>query len=40
MIRFQRNVVTEMTAALRCVKPRREPKRELQEKFTLRLHRP
>ena len=40
MIRFQRNVVTEMTAVLRCVKPRREPKRELQEKFTLSLHRP
>ena len=40
MIRFQRNVVSEMTAVLRCVKPRREPKRELQEKFTLNLHRP
>jgi len=25
---------------LRCVKPRREPLRELQEKFTLNLHRP
>jgi len=24
---------------LRCVKPRREPLRELQEKFTLNLHR-
>lgn len=40
MIRFQRNVVSEMTAVLRCVKPRREPRRELQEKFTLNLHRP
>ena len=39
MIRFQRNVVQEMTAVLRCVKPRREPKRELQEEFTLNLHR-
>jgi len=39
MIRFQRNVVSEMTAVLRCVKPRREPKRELQEKFALNLHR-
>ena len=39
MIRFQRNVVAEMTAVLRCVKPRREPKRELQEKFALNLHR-
>jgi hypothetical protein len=39
MIRFQRNVVSEMTAVLRCVKPSREPKRELQEKFTLNLHR-
>ena len=39
MIRFQRNVVAEMTAKLRCVKPRREPKRELQEKFTLSLER-
>jgi len=37
MIRFQRNVVAEMTATLRCVKPRREPARELQEgcKLTL-----
>jgi SAM-dependent methyltransferase len=31
MIRLQRNVVAEMTAVLRCVKPRREPRRELQE---------
>lgn len=31
MIRFQRNVVAEMTATLRCVKPRREPLRSLQE---------
>ena len=40
MVRFQRNVVQEMTAKLRCVKPRRQPKRELQEKFTLTLQRP
>ena len=40
MIRFQRNVVSEMTAALRCVKPRRKPLRELQEKFALHLERP
>ena len=40
MIRFQRNVVSEMTAVLRCVKPAREPRRELQEKFALNLHRP
>jgi SAM-dependent methyltransferase len=40
MIRFQRNVVAEQTAVLACVKPRREPRRELQEKFTLTLHRP
>jgi SAM-dependent methyltransferase len=39
MIRFQRNVVTEMTAVLRCVKPARKPLRELQEKFTLTLDR-
>jgi SAM-dependent methyltransferase len=39
MIRFQRNVVAEQTAKLRCVKPRREPLRELQEKFTLNLER-
>lgn len=39
MIRFQRNVVTEMTARLRCVKPAREPRRELQEKFSLTLER-
>jgi SAM-dependent methyltransferase len=31
MIRFQRNVVAEMAATLRCVKPRREPDQELQE---------
>jgi hypothetical protein len=35
MIRFQRNVVAEMTATLRCVKPRREPLRELQEPYEL-----
>ena len=40
MIRFQRNVVTEQTARLRCVKPAREPRRELQEKFALTLERP
>jgi SAM-dependent methyltransferase len=40
MIRFQRNVVREMTARLRCVKPAREPLRELQEKFTLNIERP
>jgi SAM-dependent methyltransferase len=40
MIRFQRNVVAEMTARLRCVKPAREPRRELQEKFALNLERP
>ena len=39
MVRFQRNVVAEMTAKLRCVKPRREPRRELQEKFALNLER-
>jgi SAM-dependent methyltransferase len=39
MIRFQRNVVAEMTALLRCVKPRRQPRRELQEKFALSLER-
>jgi SAM-dependent methyltransferase len=37
MIRFQRNVVAEMTASLRCVKPRREPRRELQEDYVLKL---
>jgi len=31
MIRFQRNIVAEMTAALRCVKPRREAALKLQE---------
>jgi hypothetical protein len=40
MIRFQRNVVIEQTARLRCVKPARKPLRELQEKFTLTLERP
>ena len=40
MIRFQRNVVAEMTAVLRCVKPRREPRRELQEPFDLVMLRP
>jgi len=38
MIRFQRNIVAEMTATLRCVKPRREAALRLQEpcKVTLR----
>jgi len=38
MIRFQRNIVAEMTATLRCVKPHREPRLELQQpcKVTLR----
>ena len=31
MIRFQRNIVAEMTATLRCVKPRREAALRLQE---------
>ncbi len=31
MVRFQRNVVAEMVAVLRCVKPAREPRREVQE---------
>jgi len=31
MVRFQRNVVAEMSAQLRCVKPARKPLRELQE---------
>jgi SAM-dependent methyltransferase len=39
MIRFQRNIVAEMTAKLRCVKPARKPLRELQEKFALTLER-
>ncbi|HEY2060034.1 MAG TPA: methyltransferase domain-containing protein [Amycolatopsis sp.] len=39
MIRFQRNIVSEMTALLRCVKPRRAPERELQEPFEVRLQR-
>jgi predicted SAM-dependent methyltransferase len=39
MIRFQRNVVAEMTAVLKCVKPARKPLRELQEKFSLNLYR-
>jgi len=37
MIRFQRNVVAEMSAVLRCVKPRREPRRELQEACEVKL---
>jgi SAM-dependent methyltransferase len=39
MIRFQRNVVAEMVARLRCVKPARPTRRELQEKFTITLER-
>lgn len=35
MIRSQRNVVAEMAATLRCVKPRREQDRELQETYKL-----
>lgn len=31
MVRFQRNIVAEMSVQLRCVKPAREPRRELQE---------
>jgi SAM-dependent methyltransferase len=37
LIRLQRNIVAEMTAALRCVKPRREPRRDLQEPYELTL---
>ena len=37
MVRFQRNVVAEMSATLRCVKPRREPRRELQEPYEVKL---
>ncbi len=37
MIRFQRNVVAEMVAVLRCVKPRRAAERRLQEPFKLEL---
>jgi SAM-dependent methyltransferase len=40
MIRSRRNVVAEMAATLRCVKPRREPARELQEAHELTLARP
>ena len=40
MVRFQRNVVAEMTAQLRCVKPAREPRRELQEAPNVKLLRP
>jgi SAM-dependent methyltransferase len=39
MIRFQRNVVAEMVARLRCVKPRREARRELQEAYEVTLTR-
>jgi SAM-dependent methyltransferase len=39
MIRFQRNVVAEMEAVLRCVKPRRQQQRELQEMCGLKLER-
>ena len=37
LIRSRRNVVAEMTATLRCVKPRRPQVRERQEAFELRL---
>lgn len=40
MIRFQRNVVAEMTAVLRCVKPRRKPLRELQDQPVIVIGRP
>lgn len=39
LIRHQRNVVAEMTAELRCVKPRREPEMGLQEPFKLLIQR-
>jgi SAM-dependent methyltransferase len=39
MIRFQRNVVAEMTARLRCVKPSREQRRELQDAYPVTLKR-
>ena len=39
MIRLQRNVVAEMAAELRCVKPRRDPEQRLQESFELRIQR-
>jgi SAM-dependent methyltransferase len=31
MLRFQRNIVFEMAATLRCIKPRREPRQDLIE---------
>lgn len=37
MLRFQRNIVQEMAATLRCVKPRRAPERELQERYEVKL---
>jgi hypothetical protein len=37
MVRFQRNIVAEMRATLRCVKPAREPLQELQQPATLSL---
>lgn len=37
MIQSQRNVVAEMAVSLRCVKPRREPVRELQEEYEVAL---
>jgi len=40
LIRYQLNVVAEMAASLRCVKPAREPRRELQEACDLVLLRP
>jgi hypothetical protein len=39
MIRFQRNIVSEMTVSLRCIKPRREQDRDLQVPYRLKLQR-
>lgn len=39
MIRFQRNIVAEMEAVLRCVKPAREPRQDLMEAYTVALQR-
>lgn len=36
-IRFRRNMVAEMAAVLRCVKPAREPAARLQEKYPVRV---
>lgn len=40
LIRHGRNVVAEMAVSLRCVKPRREARRELQERYDLMILRP